>query len=48
MENGVTGYFDVPGTKGMTVRVHYAETYDDKTDIPLGMVKVLVTVSRAS
>lgn len=33
MENGVTGYFDVPGTKGMTVRVHYAETYDDKTDI---------------
>lgn len=33
MKNGVTGYFDVTGTNGMTVRVHYAETYDDKTAI---------------
>lgn len=28
MAQGVTGYFDIAGTLGVTARVHYAETYD--------------------
>lgn len=28
MKTGVTGYFDLEGTKNMFLRVHYEETYD--------------------
>ena len=32
MLNGVTGYLDFEATKGFTLRVHYAETYDIATN----------------
>ena len=32
MATGVTGYFDLAGDYGVTVRIHYKETYDETTN----------------
>lgn len=40
MASGVSGYFDLTGTHGITARVHYTETYDVSTN------KSTVTISQ--
>ena len=32
MANGVSGYFDLTGSNGITMRIHYGETYDVTTN----------------
>jgi hypothetical protein len=47
MRTGATGYFDLNGSKGMTLRVHYTEEYDIETAkrvITITKLQLLATI----
>lgn len=45
MANGVSGYFDLTGSNGITMRIHYGETYDVTTNQSVVSITALQVMS---